>query len=215
MELQFYKQPFRMAKYSSWVYDADHNFVFQFENDYDERGEYLPEQVKLFEEIIFALNDVEHAPIPGVTLTVKDSIEIYHEDVHIITIRGWGNLTGVGAHNLSGDVASKIQDDFVQWLLWRANDNGTTPKEKRVLIVAEEEHDKEEVRKHIRRVAIAANPMSQLHLVDEKTHPITDTFKPSDGYPGAYLEWANFIDHSPRFLTHQGSRFIPNRKKKG
>ena len=32
-------------------------------------------------------------------------------------IRGWGNLTGVGAYNLNGDYATKIQDTLAEYII--------------------------------------------------------------------------------------------------
>ena len=32
MKLEFYKLPFKSSFYDNWVYDANDNFIFQFEN---------------------------------------------------------------------------------------------------------------------------------------------------------------------------------------
>ena len=37
MNLQFYKQPFHKAKYGSWIYDSQGNFVFQFETLFNKK----------------------------------------------------------------------------------------------------------------------------------------------------------------------------------
>jgi hypothetical protein len=36
-----------------------------------------------------------------------------------ILIRGWGNLTGTGAHHFSEEKAVKIQDDFRDWIIYK------------------------------------------------------------------------------------------------
>ena len=36
-------------------------------------------------------------------------------------IRGWGNLTGAGAHNLSVEEAANIQDTFADFIVERLN----------------------------------------------------------------------------------------------
>ena len=35
----------------------------------------------------------------------------------LILIRGWGNLTGAGAHNLSVEEAANIQDTFADFIV--------------------------------------------------------------------------------------------------
>lgn len=115
MELNFYTRPFHKAKYSGFVYDAKGNFVFQFEGDYDEKGDYK----ELTENIIFALNDVDHSPLENLKLELKTKIELYKDDKLFILIRGWGGLTGIGGHNFSSKKAAKIQDDFVKYFLYK------------------------------------------------------------------------------------------------
>lgn len=118
-ELNFYTRPFHQAKYSGWVYDAKGNFVFQFEGDYDEKGNYKKGYKELTENIIFSLNDVNHSPVPNLKLKLKDDIELYKDGKLFILIRGCGGLTGIGGHNFDSEKASKIQDDFVQYLLYK------------------------------------------------------------------------------------------------
>ena len=118
MELNFYTRPFHQEKYSGWVYDAKDNFVFQFEGDYDEKGNYKEGYRELTENIIFSLNDVDHKPLENLELELKNNIELYKDDKLFITIRGWGGLTGIGGHNFSSEKASKIQDDFVKYFIY-------------------------------------------------------------------------------------------------
>lgn len=118
-ELNFYTRPFHQAKYSGRVYDAKGNFVFQFEGDYDEKGNHKKGYKELTEQIIFSLNDIELNPVSNLYLELKEGIELYKDEKLFILIRGWGNLTGIGAHNFSGEKASKIQDDFVKWFLYK------------------------------------------------------------------------------------------------
>lgn len=118
MELQFYKKPFHKAKYGSWVYDANSNFVFQFESEFDEKGNYAPGCKELQQAVIDILND-EYLKF-NLNLTLGEDPNFILKDGKLfIMIRGWGNLTGVGAHNFSGDKAAKIQDDFRDWLIYK------------------------------------------------------------------------------------------------
>ena len=108
--LNFYTRPFvRLDFDSRRVYDAKANFVFEF-NDKDK---------KLQREILFALNDIDLKPIQGLKLELQDPISIFKDKKPLITIRGWGNLTGIDARNFSDDKASKIQDDFVRWFFYK------------------------------------------------------------------------------------------------
>ena len=117
MQLKFYKQPFRLNKSCDWVYDADGNFVMQFELYND----------TVNNQIMAVINDEEK---PKNSLFSSDGcggIDILGIDglPHTcIIIRGWGNLTGTGAHNLSHEEAIDIQDNFVEWLLYKLNKNG-------------------------------------------------------------------------------------------
>lgn len=121
MELNFYEQPFRLCKYSDWVYDFNNNFVFQFESRFDSKGNYLEGERELQNKVIESLNSEERTPIEGLNLKTESFGEILREDKLFILIRGWGNLTGVGAHNFDEDKAAKIQDNFQEWLLYRLN----------------------------------------------------------------------------------------------
>jgi len=109
-----YKFPLRLGKYSSWVYDDADNFVFQFEEENE------PAQ-KL---ILNVLNGSQ-------TLTNKDLV-FKHEQGQIIVdengiikpiilIRGWGNLTGIGGHNLPSEEAANIQDTFAEFIVEQLN----------------------------------------------------------------------------------------------
>lgn len=118
-KLNFYKQPFYKAKYGSWVYDKNNNFIFQLEPEFNKQGNYAEGWVELQEKVIFSLNAVDREPIPGLKLELQNGIEIYKDKRLFILIRGWGNLTGIGAHNFSGEKAAKIQDDLVKWILYK------------------------------------------------------------------------------------------------
>lgn len=103
-----YKFPFHQAKYGSWVYDANSNFIFQFEFQGDAR-----------EQIIDILNG-ESLPKIKRELVLKDGtifINLEDELTPLIMIRGWGNLTGVGAYNLDGEYAGKIQDTLAEYIV--------------------------------------------------------------------------------------------------
>ena len=122
MELNFYKQPFKKDNFCDWVYDANNNFVFQFEGQFDKKGNYAKGYLELEQDIINSLNSKEKIIIPNFKLeNLKNYGVLTLNNEPFITIRGWGNLTGVGAHNFDEDKAAKIQDDFQEWLLYKLN----------------------------------------------------------------------------------------------
>lgn len=43
--------------------------------------------------------------------------------VHVLTVRGWGHLTGGGALGLGEDEAVEIQDSFHKWVVETLNAN--------------------------------------------------------------------------------------------
>lgn len=117
MELKFYNRPFR-NEYGSWIYDAKNNFCFQFEIEFVENWK------KIWEQVMFSLNSIEHEPVKGLKLSVnpKDPIQILNNNKPFILIRGWGNLTGIGGYNFSQEKATKIQDEFRDWIIYKLND---------------------------------------------------------------------------------------------
>jgi len=110
MKLNFYTRPFHQSVYGGWVYDARNNFVFQFENGVSK---------ELQQEVIFSLNALDSEPIEGLNLSFLDAIEILNDGQKFICIRGWGKLTGIGGYNFHVEKASKIQDDFRDWIIYK------------------------------------------------------------------------------------------------
>jgi hypothetical protein len=112
MTLKFYKQPLYLDSYSNWVYDAKHNFVFQFNKKNNDRDK--------MQEIIFSLNALYHEPIEELNLSIGITpTEILNNKLPFIEIRGWGNLTGIGGYNFDMDKASNIQDNFRDWIIYK------------------------------------------------------------------------------------------------
>jgi hypothetical protein len=107
MELYFYKLPFYVDDYIGWVYDADDNFMFQIKSG--------PKST-----IVERLNKVERVPNKAsLTIDAENSGMILNYGDPFILIRGWGNLTGTGGHNLPAEEAVKIQDNLRDWIMWK------------------------------------------------------------------------------------------------
>lgn len=109
----YYKFPFHQAKYGSWVYDHNNNFIFQFENDVDCKRD----------KIISILNGEVGEYTRRDVRDNKGYIEVKVEDSweKLLLIRGWGGLTGSGALNLNGEYASKIQDTLAEYIVEKLN----------------------------------------------------------------------------------------------
>lgn len=111
MELEFYKKPFETDEYALYIHDADYQTTAMFLMR-------IPQ--KDAERIIGALNSEERIPNKArLTVDPNDSGVILNKGEKFIRIRGWGNLTGIGGHNLSAEEAVKIQDNFRDWIIWK------------------------------------------------------------------------------------------------
>lgn len=114
-----YQLPLHKPKYGSWVYDEKSNFVFQFERQYDEKGDYEEGWLEFEDKIINKLNGDKLIAFDEDFKSEQN--DIYYKEIHVITIRGWGNLTGTGAHNLPVEDAANIQDTFRDFIIETLN----------------------------------------------------------------------------------------------
>lgn len=114
--IDVYKFP--LKKYmGTAVYDDEVNFVFQFEPQYY-KGKHANGWEDFEKKILSKINggyeQFEHE------FKVKEG-QIFYKNIHVMTIRGWGNLTGVGGHNLSAKEAANIQDSFANFIVEQLN----------------------------------------------------------------------------------------------
>lgn len=106
-----YQLPLRQDKYSSWVYDNKGNFVFQFEiNNKQNRSDLLD-----------TINGNKYLTNPDLVFKHDKGLIVDNNNTTIILIRGWGNLTGSGAMNLSAEEAANIQDTFAEFIVSKLN----------------------------------------------------------------------------------------------
>ena len=101
-----YLLPLELAGYGCHVYDQRDNFVFQFQI----RNE------KTQKSILKILNGELEMKTKH-SFTYENGCIVMDGEYTIIMIRGWGNLTGIGAHNLAEDEAANIQDTFAAWII--------------------------------------------------------------------------------------------------
>lgn len=123
-----YELPLKPANRGSWVYDQKGNFVFQFEPKFDEKGSF-EKGWKDFEQVVInCINGDSKIDMPHATFIHRSGeilIQYNNPDQpesHVMTIRGWGNLTGIGGHNLPAEEAANIQDTFAEFLVNKLNE---------------------------------------------------------------------------------------------
>ena len=99
------------------------NFIFQFdeENEFDEKGNYVFGIKEFREKVILSLNSLNHEPIIDCVFKANPNcpIEILKDDALLITIRGWGNLNGIGGYNFDEEKAVKIQNELRDWIVYK------------------------------------------------------------------------------------------------
>ena len=109
---------------SSKVFTADHAMAFDFPSNFMRR--IYPDLIVTGEEtrfkILSCINGVSPSPKTELILTYDpDStiifIEIEGKQREFIIVRGWGNLTGCGGHNLSEKVAVRLQTEFAEYII--------------------------------------------------------------------------------------------------
>lgn len=65
------------------------------------------------ERCVKTINGEDNFKISGLSF---DGCDFYQNGDYIFCVRGWGNLTGIGALNLPEEKALEIQDGFVQYI---------------------------------------------------------------------------------------------------
>lgn len=114
-----YKFPLHKDKHGSWVRDSRSNFVFQFEPRFS-KGDFAEGWKELESKALDAINDRcffdKEVYLNEGSIFLKDD-----NSEPIITIRGWGNLTGIGGHNLPAEEAANIQDTFASYIVTQLN----------------------------------------------------------------------------------------------
>lgn len=118
-----YKMPLHLDKYGVFAWDVEGNMALSgFKRKFDERQIYLPEERERIKHIIDVINgDCPSDFNPGWKLSDEDRCAINYNGEYQFLVRGWGHLTGCGGLNLPGDLAAKIQDEFIDYIINRLN----------------------------------------------------------------------------------------------
>lgn len=111
---KYYEMPLRVDDYCpSYVWTKDNEMAFNY---LDERRLFKDEDTSEIIAIVNAINGYGPGTFnASIHPTQKDVIQIDGEDK--LLIRGWGNLTAPGCHNLSNEDAIRVQDDFAKWIV--------------------------------------------------------------------------------------------------
>jgi hypothetical protein len=113
--MKTYKDVYHFPLHNSeigWVRDAKSQFVFQFED-------YVHNNILLQNNIVDTING-NYKPKKQHHFVHEDGL-ITEDGNEFILIRGWGNLTGTGGHNLSPEEAANIQDTFAEFIVKQLN----------------------------------------------------------------------------------------------
>ena len=117
---KFYEMPLHVDDYCpTYVWTKDNEMAFNY---LDEKKLFRDNDTSEIVGIVDAINGYG----PGyfnasINPEHKDVIQI--DGVDKLLIRGWGNLTARGSHNLSTKEACKIQDDFAKWIVEQLSRN--------------------------------------------------------------------------------------------
>lgn len=110
---KYYEMPLRVDDYCpSYIWTKDNEMALNYLDENKLNNEYTDEII----EIVNAINGYG----PGIfnasiNPDQNDIIRIDDEDK--LLVRGWGNLTSSGCHNLSNEEAIKVKDDFAKWIV--------------------------------------------------------------------------------------------------
>lgn len=121
---QFYEFPLKLDIFGEVVFTNDDERAFDFFDNNDDGQTYLLSE-DLQNALVACLNSEDiHFLIENASYIYKDSTIFivinktpFQKPLHFINIRGWGHLTGTGGLGFSDKKATKIQDEFAQFII--------------------------------------------------------------------------------------------------
>ena len=117
-----YKLPLHLDDYGSYAWDADGNMALSaFDLVYDEHGNLATGEEQRISHIIDIINGECPTDYEAKWTAGDDVTEIYYKGEFQFLVRGWGHLTGCGGLNLPEDLAAKMQDGFIAYILDKLN----------------------------------------------------------------------------------------------
>lgn len=111
---KYYEMPLRVDDYcQTYVWTKDNEMAFNY---LDEKRLFKDEDTSEIIAIVNAINGYGPGTFnASIHPTQNDVIQIDGEDK--LLIRGWGNLTAPGCHNLKREEAIIVQNDFAKWIV--------------------------------------------------------------------------------------------------
>lgn len=147
---------------SGRIRDNKGNFVFQF----------IIQDYQLQEKVLDILNGKTVSNVDNTITNDKGIISVNGEDY--IMIRGWGNLTGIGAMHLPIKDALNIQDTFAEWIVMMLGNSDIISFE-RAKYIKHEALPVEYKRSNFKpRVLLISNGIPQLDLIEKIQKILTD-----------------------------------------
>lgn len=110
---KYYDMPLHVDDYCPfYVWTKDNEMAFNYLDEEKINNEDLTE----IYEVVNAINGYGPGTFnASISPVVNDVIQI--DGVDKLLIRGWGNLTAPGSHNLSNKEAIRVQNDFAKWIV--------------------------------------------------------------------------------------------------
>lgn len=118
-----YKLPLHLDDYCIYAWDADGEMALScFNLRYDENGNYLPGEQERIKHIIDVINGVCLSDFESEwKLSNDETCAITYKGEYQFLVRGWGHLTGCGGLNLPAELAAKMQDEFINYIIDKLN----------------------------------------------------------------------------------------------
>lgn len=118
-----YTLPLHLDDYCLYAWDVDGNMALSaFNLVYDENGDFASGEKERINHIIDIINGKCPTDYEAKWTTGDDNtVEIYYDGKFQFLVRGWGYLTGCGGLNLPEDLAEKMQDGFIEYILDKLN----------------------------------------------------------------------------------------------
>ena len=117
-----YRLPLYLDDYCSYAWDANGNMALSsFDLVYDKNGDFASGEKERINHIIDIINGECPTDYEAKWTTGDVVTEICYDGKFQFLIRGWGYLTGCGGLNLPEDLAAKIQDEFIAYILGKLN----------------------------------------------------------------------------------------------
>lgn len=119
-----YELPLHIDDYCVYASDKDHtSSLSNFNIRFDDHGNFVEGEVERIKKIISIINgEIESDFDSDWSVDEDEPVQINYKGEYQFLVRGWGHLTGSGnAMNLPVEIAEKMQDGFISYIINRLN----------------------------------------------------------------------------------------------